>query len=228
MRITALTPVFALAAACSLVEPLGDYPGTAPSDASTSDATVDATSDVPLDTSGWPCGGDSECNDNNPCTNDSCQAGKCRQIVVAGASCANADKCDGDETCSASGACEPGAPPPLDDQDDCTIDGCTPATGVSHVQQTELPPQCLVGGSDQCPSGFYRKGYLCELPSCPATGFGVNAVVCAPSCAPQIEVCCTANDCSSTSCPTGYQLAGSVNNNCWCGVSHDAFSCVKQ
>src|SRR5262249_32773518 len=51
------------------------------------------------------CPGD--CNDNNPCTDDTCLAGKgCRHtLAAAGSACADADFCNGAEACDGSGSC---------------------------------------------------------------------------------------------------------------------------
>src|SRR5207245_11505855 len=58
-------------------------------------------------TAGTPLG----CNDNNPCTTDSCDpAAGCRNVpVVNGTPCGDGNVCNGAETCQA-GACSAGAP----------------------------------------------------------------------------------------------------------------------
>jgi hypothetical protein len=47
------------------------------------------------------------------------------------ADCADADVCNGGETC-VSGTCTAGSPPSCDDGDACTIDSCDPAVGCQH------------------------------------------------------------------------------------------------
>jgi hypothetical protein len=79
-----------------------------------------------------PCLADTDCADANPCTADACPAGICVHTALEdGASCANADACDGAETCQAA-ACMAGPPLACDDGDACTIDGCEPTTGCTH------------------------------------------------------------------------------------------------
>src|SRR5262249_42588481 len=70
------------------------------------------------------------CDDGDPCTTDSCdsQLGCQHALAPDGTSCANADPCDGDETCQA-GACQPGTPLVCDDGDACTTDSCPPGQG---------------------------------------------------------------------------------------------------
>lgn len=87
------------------------------------------------------CQSDAMCNDGKPCTLDVCAAGACVfEPAPVGSSCADADACNGDEVCDASGLCEGGAPKVVDDGDVCTADACDAATGaVSHTRD----PGCL-------------------------------------------------------------------------------------
>jgi hypothetical protein len=106
---------------------------------------------VPSGTScddGNPCNGMSRCDasgactagpgpivdDGNPCTEDSCDPGLgvVHNRLAAGTSCRDANACNGEETCSATGVCAPGVPPALDDGNGCTADSCDPTTGVRH------------------------------------------------------------------------------------------------
>jgi hypothetical protein len=117
---------------------------------------------------GDPCNGASTCNgsgacvpgappnvdDNNPCTVDTCTPGLgVTHLPVAGASCGDANPCNGEETCSASGACEPGAPPLVDDGNPCTADTCDATLGVRH-QPIAAGASCSDGdacnGSETC------------------------------------------------------------------------------
>jgi RHS repeat-associated protein len=73
-------------------------------------------------------------NDGNPCTTDSCDpvAGVTHSPVATGLSCGDADVCNGDERCDATGTCAQGTPLAIDDGDACTFDDCDPAIGVTH------------------------------------------------------------------------------------------------
>lgn len=84
------------------------------------------------------CASDAECDDANPCTTDSCDVptGHCSsQAVADGTSCADANVCNGAETCTA-GVCTAGTPLNCDDGNECTTDTCDPLLGC---QSTPLP-----------------------------------------------------------------------------------------
>ncbi len=84
------------------------------------------------------CASDAECDDANLCTTDSCDVptGHCSsQAVADGTSCADANVCNGAETCAA-GVCTAGTPLNCDDGNECTADTCDPLAGC---QSTTLP-----------------------------------------------------------------------------------------
>ncbi len=73
-----------------------------------------------------------DCDDENPCTVESCVDGACSStLAAAGTDCADADRCNGAETCNALGQCTSGAPVVIDDGDACTSDACDAATGAA-------------------------------------------------------------------------------------------------
>jgi hypothetical protein len=75
------------------------------------------------------CQTSDDCNDNNPCTNDSCKNGLCDyQDAPAGASCDDGNKCTTGDKCDASGKCA-GVSKNVDDGNPCTNDACDPASG---------------------------------------------------------------------------------------------------
>jgi hypothetical protein len=99
-------------------------------------------------------GSPSECDDQDECTVDSCDAGfgcvhteracddgdlctidSCNPELgcgIAPVSCDDANPCNGIETCNPeSGACDNGDPPVCDDGDACTIDACDTLTGCT-------------------------------------------------------------------------------------------------
>jgi RHS repeat-associated protein len=74
------------------------------------------------------------CDDGNPCTVDSCDAGQCQHGPAAtGTPCGDSNACNGAETCDGAGVCVGGPTPMVDDGNPCTADSCDPATGVAHV-----------------------------------------------------------------------------------------------
>lgn len=119
------------------------------------------------------------CNDDNPCTIDSCDnilgcknvaktcaaadkchlAGTCNPMdgeCTAGAaiSCAPADACHAAKSCNlASGLCEGGAERSCDDGDPCTTDSCTIAAGGcvnSRIEGCGGAEGCTPGNSRPC------------------------------------------------------------------------------
>ena len=68
------------------------------------------------------------CNDNNLCTDDSCQPGAGCSFVPNLESCSDGNECTVDDQC-AGGWCVPGNPLSCDDQDVCTDDSCQPEIG---------------------------------------------------------------------------------------------------
>lgn len=95
-------------------------------------------------------------NDNNPCTTDSCDpiTGPFH-TALTGTSCDDGNKCNGISTC-ASGVCQPGTPPVLDDGNPCTTDTCTASIGPVHTPKT-VGTSCddgnLCNGVSTCASG---------------------------------------------------------------------------
>jgi hypothetical protein len=84
--------------------------------------------------SGGQCGAGTQkdCNDLEPCTDDTCnpQTGACEHVN-------NADPCDDGNVCTvgdhcADGSCQPGGPKNCNDNNDCTTDTCTPQTDCKH------------------------------------------------------------------------------------------------
>lgn len=73
-------------------------------------------------------------DDGNPCTADACDP--VLGVVhtpLEGASCSDGNPCNGEEICTAAGACEASSTPVIDDGNPCTIDGCDPSKGVTHT-----------------------------------------------------------------------------------------------
>ena len=98
-----------------------------------------------------------DCDDENPCTNDSCES------LVGCKHTANTDSCDDGDACTTedhclNSACVGGAPPNCDDGNACTFDSCIPATGCDHTDAVDgatcgtLGQKCQ-GGQCQCSVG---------------------------------------------------------------------------
>jgi hypothetical protein len=143
-------------------------------------------------TTGCAAGTPLTCDDNNPCTADSCnQATGCVNDPTPlngtacddGSSCTNPDACTngvctGPAVVCPGDACNPPAcvpatgctnlpPPNCDDSNPCTTDSCAPATGCVHAP---VSTGCCQGGvvcpaADQCTATS-----SCSTPNTPTTG----------------------------------------------------------
>ncbi len=168
-------------------------------------------------------------SDNNPCTVDACDAttGQTTHTPALGASCADANPCNGSEICDASGACQASTPPSLDDGNPCTIDSCSPGTGISHVPAAS-GTNCSDGnacngtetcnGSGQCAGGaplVVDDGNVCTTDSCdPTTGVSHVAVAAGTSCSDG-NACNGAELCAAGgSCAPGTSPATDDGNPC--------------
>ena len=100
----------------------------------------------------------SECNDNNPCTDDSCTASFTCQFTAHSRSCNDGNSCTTNDKCSA-GACVGGPPPNCNDNNICSTDTCDPVLGCIHTDNL-LP--CDDGNAcsqqDFCLQGTCRQG----------------------------------------------------------------------
>jgi hypothetical protein len=76
-----------------------------------------------------------QCSDGNACTvGDACQNGQC--VVTGMANCDDGLVCNGSEKCDPAKGCVPGTPPTLTDNIACTFDYCDEAAGgVVHAPQ---------------------------------------------------------------------------------------------
>ena len=112
----------------------------------------------------------SACNDNNPCTDDTCDASGCVHTNNT-APCDDANFCTSPDLC-ADGMCIPGQPTNCDDFNPCTDDSCGP-TGCVHTNNnapcddgvacTE-PDLCDGGTCVGMPS--LTCGGCCTFPGC--------------------------------------------------------------
>lgn len=125
---------------------------------------------------------ESACEDQNPCTQDTCK-GKdgCTHAKLDGIPCdADGSVCTDGDQCVV-GACTAGQGKNCDDKNDCTLDGCDPKKGCLKQDDDGAPCQddnpCTIG--DTCATGSCESGKpkpcettsVCELASCDqATG----------------------------------------------------------
>jgi hypothetical protein len=158
------------------------------------------------------------CNDNNPCTGDSCNpAGGCTFTPVPnGQSCSNLDFCDGLETCQ-SGTCTGSAPPNCNDGNPCTTDTCNGNVGCTHAgvagccftdgdcadaDACTINSRC-VANTCQSDARNCNDGNGCTTDGCdPAIGCTNTPVIDGTGCADQ-SVCDGAETCTGGACQEG-------------------------
>jgi RHS repeat-associated protein len=149
------------------------------SGASCSDGNACTTNDV-CNEAGVCSGTPVALDDGNPCTADTCDPliGERHDPVPVGASCSDANYCNGTETCDGLGTCLAGIPVSADDRNPCTVDRCDPATGVWNDP---------VPGGTSCSDGDACNGEeICNAQA-----------VCAASAPPEMDDDdpCTADSC---------------------------------
>jgi len=118
------------------------------------------------------------CNDNNPCTDDACDAktGKCKSVANA-KGCNDGDACTGPDACK-NGKCLAGPAKKCNDNNICTKDSCDKSAG--GCQHAPLAGACDDGNKctagDICAAGACKPGQakvcddgnLCTDDSCDA------------------------------------------------------------
>ena len=131
------------------------------------------------------------CEDGDLCTeNDSCTGGACKTGAVK--DCDDGDLCNGQEACDA-GACVAGQGPDCDDGDDCTVDSCDPSDG-------------------KCSNVFAKDGTPCDDGKACTAGDACATGVCAGA------VSCDDNDpCTNDGC----DLSGACTQTANTGESCD-------
>src|ERR1051325_3774488 len=87
-----------------------------------------------------------DCNDNNPCTADTCDPllGCQHAPVVDGTACNDGDACNGTETCQG-GTCTAGTALNCNDNNTCTTDTCDAAAGCQHAAAPNRSEERRVG-----------------------------------------------------------------------------------
>ena len=172
--------------------------------------------------SGGICVGGSplDCDDQNLCTDDSCNLVTGCVNTNNNAACDDNDACTTPDTCSG-GTCVGGNPPDCDDQNECTDDSCDPATGCVNTNNTAAcddndactTPDTCSGGT--CVGGNppdCNDNNVCTDDSCdPATGCvnANNTAACDDG-----DVCTTVDVCIGEVCVGGAPLDCDDQNVC--------------
>ena len=96
------------------------------------------------------------CDDESPCTADSCNpVTGCQHAPVAG-ECDDGNACTAGDVC-AQGSCAPGPPMPCNDGNVCTDDSCSPDSGCLFV-----PNNAVCSDDDACTVGDACGGGVCS------------------------------------------------------------------
>jgi hypothetical protein len=107
------------------------------------------------DARGVCAGAPADCNDNNPCTTDSCDpaTGQCVNAVQGGASCDDGNPCTTRDDCNEDGICTPG--PKMDcteagvEANDCIDHECDADTGECTIEVVRDEGEDCIDG-DSC------------------------------------------------------------------------------
>ncbi|MCH8344017.1 MAG: proprotein convertase P-domain-containing protein [Planctomycetes bacterium] len=138
-----------------------------------------------------------DCDDGNPCTIDSCDAGVCvNDPEPVGTPCDDGDPCTIDDFCDGGGGCAGGPPPDCDDGNPCTDDFCDPGVGCVNI-----PNDALCDDGDPCTDDFCDPGAggCNNTPITPCCGNGV----------PEVGEDC-ANCPADVQCPPGEECVAGV------------------
>lgn len=180
------------------------------------------------------------CDDGNPCTTDpACdtQLGCVPKPVQDGTSCADTDKCDGEEKCQG-GVCQRGTPLSCADTDPCTTDSCDPATGCKFTAASN-GSSCSDGkacnGAETCQAGVCQPGLglncddknPCTVDSCDdATGGCKHVNVGDGTACGDQEICNGIEQCVKGACVAGPPPDCDDNNPCTTESCQEGKGCV--
>jgi hypothetical protein len=175
-----------------------------------------------------PCSEALGCDDTNPCTDDTCDAGVCKHVAApSGKSCDDGNKCTENGKCQseAAGSQCVGTAKTCDDANPCTDDSCDPASGckphVNNLASCDDGDACT--DSDKCAEGVCKGGQSkdcddknpCTADSCTKDQGCIHSNV-AGTCNDPAQVC-TNGQCSSLpQCGNGdcSTAQGETPNNC--------------
>ncbi len=183
-----------------------------------------------------------DCDDKNPCTNDSCDPSKGCQSANNIAPCdKDGDACTVGDSCK-NGLCTAGASKSCDDGEVCTVDACDPKTGAcSHVSGPQDGKPCDADQSkctagDACQAGKCvagkaldcDDGKVCTKDSCNAASGCEQVPEVGKSC-DDGDPCTGQDGCKGGSC-VGTKLVCDDGNPCTddsCGSKGCVFEGVK-
>ena len=177
--------------------------------------------------------GKNGCDDNSPCTIDSCdeKLGKCKHVpadvVAKPIPCDDGDKCTKTDLCKA-GKCVGSGGIVCDDGNQCTVDACKPATGKcgfsANINPCDNGNLCTWG--DRCKNGkcvtgtnfSCDDGQACTTDSCDAkTGKCTYKPLANGANCSDGEACSTGDRCLDGKC--------TAKDRSKCAIFKDTFEC---
>ncbi len=165
-------------------------------------------------------GSQANCEDGNPCTDDSCDSTAGCVHAANTAPCFDGDFCTSGDQCSA-GACVGKQVVSCEDGNPCTLDTCTPASGCAHEPSAgSCDDGNLCTEGDSCSAGKCLPGKAadcndlnpCTDDSCsPTLGcvHSTNTLACSDG-----NACTVGDKCSLGQCVSGQMLACADGNPC--------------
>jgi MYXO-CTERM domain-containing protein len=184
------------------------------------------------------------CNDNNPCTIDTCDkdAGCSHRPTEAGSNCDDGDLCNGIGACDGAGKCVVKASQTCNDSNPCTDDVCVPDKGCTTVNNTlgcndgdpcTTVDKCTAGSCVGTAPATCDDGVACTTDTC-TKGVGCkNTAVADNTPCSDGSACSTGDRCVAGQCkPTGGVICPEDANPCTtatcdpvqgsvCGVKND-------
>jgi MYXO-CTERM domain-containing protein len=165
-----------------------------------------------------------DCDDNNPCTDDTCDpmGGCAHTAVMAGTQCDDGDVCNGISTCVGK-VCTAGKPLSCDDNNVCTDESCDKVQGCIYTTNTADCSDnnvCTIG--DKCANGTCKGGAApncddneaCTTDSCdPIKGCQHAAVADGGNCDDGND-CSTGDKCVAGKCKASGGLPCDDSNAC--------------
>ena len=185
--------------------------GTACDDGSTATTNDTCQAGVCVGGTGGGCTSNTQCDDSNDCTSDSCNlsTGVCSNTLVApGTACGDPtnNQCNDPDTCDEGGNCLANAQP----------DGATCDDGNAETSPDTCQSSVCVGATSGCTSNAEcDDGNLCTLNTCNvSTGQCVITNVADGNACDDGDLCTTGEVCVSGSCASGSPVSCSDANVC--------------
>ncbi|HEU5076585.1 MAG TPA: MYXO-CTERM sorting domain-containing protein [Polyangiaceae bacterium] len=179
-----------------------------------------------------------ECDDNNPCTEDSCdEVTGCENDVDVTRTCSDGDGCTTDDECHTDGSCA-GTPVTCDDGNDCTEDSCdeglcafAPANDTEACDDGSSCTVLTVCDAGECvsasPEVCHDTSNPCKTSSCGEDGLGTCMEINREDATPCDDgnPCTTDDSCQAGVCSGGGETDCDDNNDCTTDVCDAVTGC---